>query len=114
MATCPIARIDAESRGCRWSSSVPAVPDVWGPPSRAAFGVSGFWAQQLIPKARYRNRNWPAYEAGLKRRGDLALWVDEAAVAGWTAPRRTTPGGQRLYSDVAIQLVLTLQRRRRS
>jgi hypothetical protein len=62
-----------------------------------------------IPKARYRVRNWPAYEAGLKRRGDLTLWVDEAAVAGWTAPRRTTPGGPPLYSDVAIRLVLTLR-----
>ena len=62
-----------------------------------------------IPKARYQIHNWPAYEAGLKRRGDLTLWVDEAAVAGWIAPRRTTPGGQALYSDVAIQLVLTLR-----
>jgi Transposase DDE domain len=62
-----------------------------------------------MPKARYRIRNWPAYEAGLKRRGDLTLWVDEAAVAGWAAPKRTTPGGQALYSDVAIRLVLTLR-----
>ena len=62
-----------------------------------------------IPKARYRVRNWRAYEAGLKRRGDLTLWLDEAAVAGWQAPRRTTPGGQALYSDVAIELVLMLR-----
>ncbi len=47
-----------------------------------------------IPKARYRIRNWPAYEAGLKRRGDLILWIDEMAVAGWVAPRRESPGGQ--------------------
>src|SRR3954454_19487077 len=62
-----------------------------------------------IPRARYRVRNWPQYEAGLKRRGDLALWIDEAAIAGWQAPRRTTPGGQARYSDLAIQLVLTLR-----
>lgn len=62
-----------------------------------------------IPKARYRVRNWPEYEAGLKRRGDLMLWVDEAAILGWQAPRRTTPGGQARYSDLAIQLVLTLR-----
>ena len=62
-----------------------------------------------IPKTRYRVRNWPGYEAGLKRRGDLTLWVDEAAVAGWAAPRRTMPGGRALYSDVAIRLVLTLR-----
>ena len=62
-----------------------------------------------IPKARYRVQNWPAYEAGLKRRGDLTLWLDEAAIAGWQAPRRTIPGGQARYSDLAIELVLTLR-----
>src|ERR671921_1707705 len=62
-----------------------------------------------IPQARYRIRNWPQYEAGLKRRGDLTLWLDEAAIAGWQAPRRTTPGGQALYSDLAIELVLVLR-----
>src|SRR3712207_7324045 len=63
-----------------------------------------------IPKARYRVQNWPAYEAGLQRRGDLTLWLDEAAIAGWQAPRRTTPGGQARYSDVAIELVLSKRR----
>ena len=47
-----------------------------------------------IPRARYRVTNWPSYEAGLRRRGDLTVWVDEAALAGWQAPRRSTPGGQ--------------------
>src|SRR5918997_1414040 len=62
-----------------------------------------------IPQARYRVQNWRAYEAGLKRRGDLTLWLDEAAIAGWQAPRRTTPGGQPRYSDLAIELVLILR-----
>ena len=62
-----------------------------------------------IPKARYRVQNWPAYEAGLKRRGDLTLWLDEAAIADWQAPRRTTPGGQAWYSDAAIELMLVLR-----
>ena len=61
-----------------------------------------------IPKARYRVQNWPAYEAGLWRRGDLTFWLDAAALAGWHAPRRRTPGGQPIYSDLAIELVLTL------
>jgi hypothetical protein len=62
-----------------------------------------------IPKARYRVRNWPAYETGLKRRGDLTLWLDETALVGWQAPQRTTPGGQARYSDLAIELVLMLR-----
>ena len=60
-------------------------------------------------RARYRIRNGREYEAGLKRRGDLTLWLDEAAIAGWHASRRTTPGGQALYSDLAIELVLILR-----
>ena len=62
-----------------------------------------------ILKARYRVTNWPAYEAGLKRRGDMTFWLDEAALSGWQAPRRTTPCGQPRYSDLAIELVLTLR-----
>ena len=61
-----------------------------------------------IPKARYRVRNWPAYEAGLRRRGDLTLWIDEAALDKWQAPPRNTPGGQAIYSDLAIEMVLML------
>ena len=62
-----------------------------------------------IPKMRRRVTNWPAYEAGLRRRGDLTFWLDEAALSGWSAPRRTTRGGQPLYADMAIELVLTLR-----
>jgi hypothetical protein len=60
-------------------------------------------------RAKSRIQNWPEYEAGLKRRGELTLWLDEAAIAGWDAPRWTTPGGQARYSDLAIELVLTLR-----
>ena len=45
----------------------------------------------------------------MQRRGDLTLWVDEAALAGWRAPRRSTPGGQPRYADLAIEAVLSLR-----
>ena len=35
--------------------------------------------------------------------------MDKAALAGWQAPRRSTPGGQPRYSELAIELVLTLR-----
>jgi hypothetical protein len=38
-----------------------------------------------IPKARYRVQNWRAYDAALRRRGDLTVWVTPAALAAWTA-----------------------------
>ena len=62
-----------------------------------------------IRRARYRVTNWAAYEAGLRCRGDLAFWVDGSALAGWQAPRRSTPGGRPRYSDLAIGLVLILR-----
>jgi hypothetical protein len=45
----------------------------------------------------------------LRQRGDLTLWIDEAALDGWRAPRRNTPGGQAIYSDLAIEMVLMLR-----
>src|ERR1700710_1757792 len=34
--------------------------------------------------------------------GDLMFWFDETALASWQAPRRSTPGCQPQYSDLAI------------
>ena len=61
-----------------------------------------------IPKMKYKVTNWPQYEAGLRRRGSLTLWVTPEALAEWQAPRRKTRGGQPRYSDLAIETVLTL------
>jgi len=73
--------------------------------------------RHFIPPARYRVtnslgallRSWAAYEAGLHRRGDLTFWVEEETLAGWRAPRRSTPGRQPRYSELALELVLTLR-----
>ncbi len=61
-----------------------------------------------IPKQRHRVTNWAEYNEGLRRRGDLTVWISEDALALWSAPRRTTRGGQPHYSDLAIELCLTL------
>jgi len=61
-----------------------------------------------IPKQRHRVTNWAEYNEGLRRRGDLTVWISEDALALWPAPRRTTRGGQPHYSDLAIELCLTL------
>ncbi len=52
--------------------------------------------------------NWAEYEAGLRRRGSLTLWMTPEALSGWTAPRRKTPGGQPLYTDLSIETTLML------
>ena len=61
-----------------------------------------------IRRQRHRVNNWVEYNEGLRRRGDLAVWISEDALGLWSAPRRTTPGGQPHYSDLAIELCLTL------
>jgi len=62
-----------------------------------------------IPKQRHRVRNWAEYDAGLRARGSLTIWFTPEAVERWRAETRTTSGGQRLYSDLAITTTLTLR-----
>jgi hypothetical protein len=61
-----------------------------------------------IPKQKQRVTNWAEYNEGLRRRGDLTVWINEDAIGLWSAARRTTRGGQRRYSNLAIELCLTL------
>ncbi len=60
-------------------------------------------------KKKYRVKNWRAYEASLRRRGDITVWFNEDAVDAWNAPATGRPGGQPKYSDLAIVTALTLR-----
>ena len=60
-------------------------------------------------KTKYRVRNWPAYEESLRKRGDVTVWFDKEAVDAWNAPSSGRPGGQLVYSDIAIVTALTLR-----
>lgn len=60
------------------------------------------------PKARYRVRNWAAYNAGLINRGNVTMWIDEAALA-CTSDCGSNRGRPRLYSDALIQALLGLK-----
>ena len=66
-------------------------------------------SQLKYTKQRYRVRNWPEYEAGLRKRGDLTLWFSEEAIAAWRAPTGEKPGGQPVHSDLAIEAALTVR-----
>ena len=59
-----------------------------------------------IPKMAFKVQNWPAYEAGLRRRGSLTLWIEDAALACW---QTIGPNGQARYRDAAIQTSLMLR-----
>ena len=52
---------------------------------------------------KYHVSNWAEYNEGLRRRGDLTVWFDEEAIANWKADKSGKPGGQRVYSEMAIE-----------
>ncbi len=62
-----------------------------------------------IPRQRHRATNSAAYDAALRQRGSLTVWFTDAAIATWKAEPRTTRGGQRRYSELAIATALTLR-----
>ncbi len=64
-------------------------------------------SQYKHAKARYRVRNWAEYEAGLRSRGDLTVWLTDDALNTWRAPPSGKLGGQRTYGDIAIEAALT-------
>jgi hypothetical protein len=53
-----------------------------------------------IPRMSFKVQNWPEYEAGLRRRASLALWIEVTALECW---QTCGPGGQPRYSDAAVQ-----------
>ncbi|RZI68536.1 MAG: IS5 family transposase [Pseudomonas sp.] len=62
-----------------------------------------------IPKQKRRVQNWREYDASLRQRGSLTVWFSDAAIEGWRAAPRATPGGQPWYSPLAILTALALR-----
>ena len=62
-----------------------------------------------IPKVRYRVENWAAYDAGMRRRGDLTIWVTPEAIASWTPPKSGRRGRPARYSDIAVEAGILLR-----
>jgi hypothetical protein len=60
-------------------------------------------------KTKYRVANWPADERALVRRGDVTLWLTPEAITAWAPGQSGRRGGQRKYSDVAIETALMLR-----
>jgi transposase len=59
-----------------------------------------------IPKMSFKVQNWPAYEAGLRRRGSLTLWIEDRALEAW---QTCGQGAQARYTDAAIRTSLMLR-----
>lgn len=62
-----------------------------------------------IPSQRHRVTNWRDYDAALRNRGSPTVWFTQEALAGRRAQPRKMPGGQVVYSHLAIETALTLR-----
>ena len=60
-------------------------------------------------KTEYRVRNWADYDESLVQRGNLTIWLTAEAIRNWNAKPSRRRGGQRKYSDLAIETALTLR-----
>jgi len=60
-------------------------------------------------KTQYRVSNWPDYDQSLVQGGDLTIWISADAIAAWVPDHTGQRGGQRRYSDLAIETALVLR-----
>ncbi|MFS4553124.1 transposase, partial [Comamonas resistens] len=58
-------------------------------------------------KARYKTTNWAEYNAALKARGSLTIWLDKGMQ--WYAPSSGKRGRQHIFSNAAIQFCLGIK-----
>lgn len=60
-------------------------------------------------KPQYRTRNWKQYNTALINRGRVTLWITPEVVQAWKAQSDGLPHKQKFYSDLAIQVILSLK-----
>jgi hypothetical protein len=60
-------------------------------------------------KTKYRVGNWAEYDRALVRRGNITLWISTDATKTWKPAPSGRRGGQRKFSDHAIEAALILR-----
>ena len=60
-------------------------------------------------KVRYRVSNWSDYNESLVQRGSITLWIKAEDLGTWKPEDYPKRGGQRQYSDGAIQCLLMVR-----
>ena len=58
-------------------------------------------------RRKYRTINWPQYNAALKARGSLSIWLDKGMQ--WFGQRSGKRGRSQTFSDAAIQFCLSIK-----
>ena len=64
-------------------------------------------SQPRSSTSRYRTTNWPSYNAALRSRGSLTVWLDKDMQ--WFAAASGKRGRSPKFSDAAIQFCLTIK-----
>ena len=60
-------------------------------------------------ETKYRVENWPEYDRAVVQRGDLTLWISADAIDAWKPAPSGRRGGQRKFTDLAIETALKLR-----
>jgi len=61
------------------------------------------------PREEYKLTNWSDYNKSLKNRGKLTIWLSDEVKSSWLYKDSQKPGGEVIYSDVAIEFCLTIK-----
>lgn len=62
------------------------------------------------PKAQCKNRKWDEYNKNLIHRGNLQIWISDAALLHWKCNETYQGrGAPKVYSDVCIRISLTIR-----
>ena len=59
------------------------------------------------PSPRPLSKNWSRYNAALRKRGSLLVWLDKGMA--WLAPHEGLPGRPPVSSNAAIQFFLSVK-----
>ena len=65
---------------------------------------------QLQCKNKYKIINWKEYNESLKQRGSITIWISKEALELWKYTGPKLKGGQKKYSDLAIETSLTIRK----
>jgi hypothetical protein len=55
-------------------------------------------------------QNWRQYNEGLKQRGGVTVWINDDVLQQWRYRGHKKKGGQKVYSDLSIEVCLTVRK----
>jgi hypothetical protein len=66
-------------------------------------------SQAKYVKQTHKITNWPSHDRALVNRGSLTFWFTDDAICKWTVPPSGNAGGQRKYSNLAVETALAFR-----